>query len=432
MGAGLITLLFSGGFNNSANEASIITIDVGNQSETGKLPVKAGRVQAADMGCYTQRNLTGCLVRLIYKTACFLMLVCNATKGNGYLWRMSRHYWIPGIIISLGIGLAVVPIRMTGNDVHSGGLFLAARTFRYTFTAGILSFLLHLWLNRRFLIPNRWRYMGYLMKIVLVAVAVCLISALIDIVFSRLVKNPSFSIAREDLNLFLIVSRALLISALQFFIVLYLHVLSESQRRNLEIEKLERAQLEANLSNLKEQMSPHFLFNTLNTLSAITQDRQVKEYVSEIASVYRYMLIHNKLSLVPLESELSFIKSYLHIIRTRMGSAIVIDINVDERWMQAKIPPLTLQLLLENAIKHNVASVSNPLQIVLYNDGVHLVISNSLNPKKASYLSTGVGLHNLMTRYQLLFSRNITIEKTTAGFTVKLPIINHEDSDHRR
>ncbi|MEH6308741.1 histidine kinase [Olivibacter sp. CPCC 100613] len=338
---------------------------------------------------------------------------------------MSKQYRILGVIISLGIGLAVVPIKLTGDDVQSGGLFLAVRTIRYTFTAGILAFFLHLWLNRKFaLFLNKWLYLAYLSKIILVAIVIFLASISLDFLFLSFVKNSSLTIPEEDLNWYLLISRCILISAVQFFIVFYLQLLKESQQRNLEIEKLKQAQLEANLSNLKEQMSPHFLFNTLNTLSAITQDKQVKEYVSEIATVYRYMLVHNKLNLVPLANELSFIKSYLYILKTRMGASIIINIHVEENLMQTKMPPLTLQLLLENAIKHNVASVNNPLRIEVYNDPVYLVIRNSFIPKKAPYYSTGVGLNNLMNRYQLLFRQNIVIEKNSTLFTVKLPIIN--------
>lgn len=337
---------------------------------------------------------------------------------------MSKQYRILGIIISLGIGLAVVPIKLTGDDVQSGGLFLAARTIRYTFTAGILAFFLHIWLNRKLaLAVNNWRYVVYLFKIIFVAITIFLVSVLLDFVFGQFVRNSPFTIAEEDLNWYLLISRCILISAVQFFIVFYLQLLRESQRRNLEIEKLKQAQLEANLSNLKEQMSPHFLFNTLNTLSAITQDKQVKEYVSEIASVYRYMLVHNKLNLVSLENELSFIKSYLYIIKTRMGASIVINIHVETDLMQTKMPPLTLQLLLENAIKHSVASVNRPLNIEVFNDSDFLIVNNTFSPKKTQYYSTGVGLNNLMNRYLLLFGRNIVIEKSSTMFIVKLPII---------
>jgi len=336
---------------------------------------------------------------------------------------MSKQYRILGVIISLAIGLAVVPIKLTGDDVQSGGLFLAARTIRYTFTAGILAFFIHFWLSRKFVLAvNNWRYLAYLIKIIFVGLTICLVVVSLDLVFSFFVKDSLFTIPKEGLNWYLIIFRCILISAVQFFIVYYLQVLKESQRRSLEIEKLKQTQLEANLSNLKEQMSPHFLFNTLNTLSAITEDKLVKVYVSELASVYRYMLVHNKLNLVPLASELSFIASYLYIIKIRMGNAVDIDINVEEKLMQANIPPLTLQLLLENAIKHNVATVNKPLKIKIYNDPSYIIICNSFSPKIAQHSSTGVGLGNIMNRYQLLFSQNIIIEKNSIMFTVKLPL----------
>lgn len=336
---------------------------------------------------------------------------------------MSKQYLILGVIISLAIGLAVVPIRLTGDDINSGGLFVAARTIRYTFTAGMLSFFLHIWLNRKFAVAaTQWRFVAYLFKIIAVALTIFFVSVSVDFVFSFFVKSPSFSIPKEDLNWYLIIFRCLLVSAVQFFIVFYLQLLNESQKRSLEIEKLKQTQLEASLSNLKEQMSPHFLFNTLNTLSAITEDQRVKVYVSELASVYRYMLVHNKLNLVPLANELSFIRSYLYIIKSRMGDAVDISIEVEESIMQSKIPPLTLQLLLENAIKHNVAISAKPLKIRIYNDETYIIICNSFCPKQAQHYSTGVGLGNIMNRYQLLFSQNILIEKNPTLFTVKLPI----------
>ncbi|ANI88617.1 hypothetical protein A9P82_04535 [Arachidicoccus ginsenosidimutans] len=336
---------------------------------------------------------------------------------------MSKQYRILGVIIPLGIALAVLPIKLTADDVQSGGLFLAVRTIRYTFIAGVLAFFLHLWLNRKFASAgSKWRYAAYLFKIILVAVIIFTVSVSLDFAFDKIVKSSPFTIAKEDLNWYLVILRCVLISAVQFFIVFYLQLFRESQRRSLEIEKLKQAQLEANLSNLKEQMSPHFLFNTLNTLSAITQEKPVKVYVAELASVYRYMLVHNKLNLVPLAKELSFITSYLYIIKIRMGNAIDINIDIEEKLMQTNIPPLTLQLLLENAIKHNVAAINKPLQIRIYNNESHIIICNSLSPKTAQHYSTGVGLDNLMSRYQLLFSRNIVIEKSSTMFKVKLPI----------
>jgi len=345
---------------------------------------------------------------------------------------MWKQYWVLGIIISLGVGLAAVAIKLTGDDLRSDSLFLAVRTVRYTFTGGLLAFFLHLWLNQKMaLFIKKWRYLAYLSNILIVTIAIGLASIALDLVFGGFLKNLSLTISAEDLNWYLVIFRCLLMSLVQFFIIFYLQLLREKQNRDLEIEKLKQAQLEADLSNLKEQMNPHFLFNTLNTLSAITQDEQVKEYVSELACVYRYMLVHNKLNLVPLESELIFIKSYLYIIKARMGDAIDIAIELEDKLMAIMLPPLTLQLLLENAIKHNVASTARPLQIQLYNDLSHIYVRNSFMPKKSQFESTSVGLNNLKDRYKLLFSTDILIEKSATTFIVKLPY-SYENTHYRK
>ena len=218
--------------------------------------------------------------------------------------------------------------------------------------------------------------------------------------------------------------RAELLSSLYYFILYYTHILNQKQQYAIEIAKLKQAQLEANLSSLKEQLSPHFLFNTLCTLSTLTQEDNVKNYVSELASVYRYVVLYEKKNKAALKEELRFIESYLYILKTRMENAIMISINIDENLKQTILPPLTLQLLIENAIKHNIASMSKPLKIAIYSkDEKFLVVSNNFQPKLSVQHSTGIGLDNIMQRYNLLFSRDINIISNDNEFTVMLPII---------
>lgn len=224
-------------------------------------------------------------------------------------------------------------------------------------------------------------------------------------------------------RIYILILRGLLISGLYYFITYYLHVLSEKQKTSLEIAELKQAQLAANLFSLKEQLSPHFLFNTLNTLCTLTHEKNVKDYVVELANVYRYVLQYKAMDTATIRQELGFINSYLFIIKTRLESAIDVDIQVNESVWEAEIPPLTLQLLVENAIKHNVASCSKQLRIEIKNiENKFLVITNNLQPKNSVQVSTGIGLDNIMQRYQLLFNQEILIEKSPDIFTVKLPI----------
>lgn len=192
----------------------------------------------------------------------------------------------------------------------------------------------------------------------------------------------------------------------------------------MEIIQLKQAQLAAKLSSLKEQLSPHFLFNTLNTLSTLTQEQSVKSYVLELANVYRYVLQYKDIDTATVQQELDFIESYMYIVKARLEEAIDISINVSKKARNKKIPPLTLQLLVENAIKHNIASASRQLSIKIESNGEDfLSISNNLQLKKSVSYSNGIGLDNVMQRYRLLFHREISIEQDASSFTVKLPLV---------
>lgn len=254
---------------------------------------------------------------------------------------------------------------------------------------------------------------------------VALLTFLYDYLFSFFTQNaiqfPEIVGSKRPLILLL---RGLLVSGLFFFINYYLYILAEKQRNKLELEQLKQAQLAANLSSLKEQLSPHFLFNTLNTLSSLTEEMSVKQFVSELANVYRYVLHYKELDAATIRQELTFLESYLYIIRTRLEEAIDVQVRVDKELESSRIPPLTLQLLIENAIKHNVASTSRPLKVEIHNNmGEYLVVRNTYQPRSSVQASTGIGLANLRQRYLLVFDKEILIEKTEQHFTVKLPII---------
>ncbi len=335
---------------------------------------------------------------------------------------MTKQYYFFGIIICLGVALGALPIRLSGDDdIQPLGIL---KIVSYTFTVSLFSYILHLYFfNRKTsFVSRKNNYIYSILYILLIAVAILPLDALFDYVFGALMHKESWFDSKES-DWVLLGLRSLLISSIYFFVIFYLKLLEERQQRNLEIEHLKQAQLEANLSNLKEQMSPHFLFNTLNTLNSITSEKKTKDFISELANVYRYMLVHNKMNVVTLREELEFIKSYLYIIKTRMVSAITIEIAVNDLLLVTQMPPLTLQLLVENAIKHNVTSTSHPLKIEIFSDNSYIVVRNSLRPKNSIQHSTGVGLSNLMNRYSLLFSQTILIETRDMQFAVKLPII---------
>jgi LytS/YehU family sensor histidine kinase len=146
--------------------------------------------------------------------------------------------------------------------------------------------------------------------------------------------------------------------------------------------------------------------------------------VSELANIYRYVLQYKDNDLATLQQELHFIDSYLYILKTRLEDAIEIRINVDAQLLNKRMPPLTLQLLLENAIKHNIASKTRQLMIEIRStNSSYLEVVNKLQPKTSVQHNAGIGLDNVAQRYRLLFDKEIVIVRTEVAFSVKLPLV---------
>lgn len=192
----------------------------------------------------------------------------------------------------------------------------------------------------------------------------------------------------------------------------------------LENERLKREHLHATHEALKQQINPHFLFNSLTTLKSLTKHDppQAVDFISELASVYRYMLKHQDRNMVPVGEELDFVRSYLYLLRIRFGDAIFTDIQVPEAVLNYSMPPNTLQLLVENAVKHNRLSRKKPLFISIYLSGDFLVVKNNLQPKPAESISSRLGLQNISSRYVLLKGRDIVVQVNDRDFWVLLPL----------
>lgn len=192
-------------------------------------------------------------------------------------------------------------------------------------------------------------------------------------------------------------------------------------------EKLEQEKLKAELHQLKGIVNPHFLFNNLNSLSSLmTEDvQQAQDFLDELTKVFRYLLRNHETDLTTLREELQFIQSYYHLLQTRYGSTINMSVNIDEQHQDMLIPPLTLQLLIENAVKHNQLSKTSPLSIELLSaDNNKLVVKNNIQPKKVLIESTGIGLQNIKSRYRMLNKPGIDIRKTDTSFAVIIQLID--------
>ncbi len=219
-----------------------------------------------------------------------------------------------------------------------------------------------------------------------------------------------------------VVVRGALIGIIAYF---FSRFLTETERKNeilLENEHLKSENLLVQLSSLKNQLNPHFLFNSLNTLSwLINEDKEKSQrYLQKLSQVLRYSLSMQEQSLVPLKEELTLVDSYIFLLQIRFGNNLQIIKNIEE--VQFKIPPLSLQLLIENAIKHNVISTASPLSIwIELRDNV-LIVRNTHKPKPNSE-GTGIGLVNLNERFKILASQEVDIEQNEKEFKVVLPLI---------
>lgn len=198
------------------------------------------------------------------------------------------------------------------------------------------------------------------------------------------------------------------------------------RQKEKEIVRLKQIHVEARIEKLKSKLSPHFLFNALTVLKSGTDDLWVKEYTVALSATYRYLTDHKiNQTLISLQSELDFIDAYIYLLEARFGDQINIHISDDIRYMEGNIPPLTLQLLIENAVKHNVISIEKPLHIDILPEDNWITVRNHIAKKKLSdFTSGGTGLYNISERYLLIAGKNIFIDNDGEHFTVKIPVLS--------
>jgi sensor histidine kinase YesM len=193
-----------------------------------------------------------------------------------------------------------------------------------------------------------------------------------------------------------------------------------------EKEKLEQLTIQYEFDTLKSQVNPHFLFNCFNTLSSlITEDRkQAEVFLNELSKVYRYLLRNNENGLSTLKSEIQFINSYYKLLKTRHSEALQMNIEVNKKYEDYLLPSLSLQLLVENAVKHNQLSKNQPLLIDVFTTaGKKLIVNNNLQLRKVKASSNRIGLENIRSKYLLLEQRGFQVLEDGKTFSVVLPLI---------
>ena len=258
--------------------------------------------------------------------------------------------------------------------------------------------------------------------------AVCSVSALYGACTGGLSSLIWLKISREPFSWMSVYKFiAACVAAVILFTLIY-EILFLSKERELDtkiVDQLDKELSQAELQVLTNEMDPHFIFNSLNTLNhlILNQPRQAHLFNNKLAQVYKYFLINKNKELISLQDELEFIEDYFFLLQIRHDNKLQLQTTLDDKSNEVMIPPCSIQILVENAIKHNEFSESNPLLIKVSVNEHYLQVSNNIKPKLYAVNSTGIGLKNLSSRYKILFRKDITISTSHENFIVKLPLI---------
>jgi two-component system, LytTR family, sensor kinase len=205
-------------------------------------------------------------------------------------------------------------------------------------------------------------------------------------------------------------------------------LISTKQRFDAQIElnKLKAEQSTAQFEMLKHQVNPHFLFNALNILKTMVRngDPNSEEFIIRMSDLYRYILSGHQREKITMDEELEALDNYFFMLRARFGDKLTLSLNLKKRDRPCYVPPFTLQILIENCIKHNIVSAQRPLAVEVFCEKNHIVVRNNLQERKAVGEGNGFGLQNINQRYRLLAGKEIEIIKGEDYFTVRLPIID--------
>ncbi|KQR95219.1 histidine kinase [Chryseobacterium sp. Leaf180] len=247
------------------------------------------------------------------------------------------------------------------------------------------------------------------------------------VIFQKSATTQEFLDGKYNFMNWFMINLALLISA-------FLHAkgfmeeLRKNSRKEVVEQKLIAKSANAQFESLKNQLDPHFLFNSLNVLSALIDENpvQAQKFTASMSKIYRYVLEQKDKELVTVEDEIEFAKTYCDLLKTRFEDSVGFEFNVQKDELRRFVVPLSLQLLLENCIKHNFATSSRPLIIKIFSENGTLCIENNLQVRGQMKESAGIGLSNIVQRYALLTKKNVFIEKSEDYFKVKLPVLDEK------
>ncbi|QBN20671.1 histidine kinase [Flavobacterium nackdongense] len=252
---------------------------------------------------------------------------------------------------------------------------------------------------------------------------------LLRIFINTVINNQSFAvfIANETPSDYLVAS---IFTFIVLLITHFVYLYRSYQENKVKEQKIIAGTANAKFESLKNQIDPHFLFNSLNVLSSLIEENpeNAQRFTTSLSKIYRYVLEQKDKELVSVEEELAFAKTYMNLLKMRFENSLFYELPETIPNPEAKVVPLSLQLLLENTVKHNVVSEQKPLNIRIFIDRDYLVIQNDFQKKEVLQDRRGVGLQNIINRYGIITNRKVLIEQNEQTFTVKIPILTKQIS----
>jgi sensor histidine kinase YesM len=256
----------------------------------------------------------------------------------------------------------------------------------------------------------------------------CLVYSILGYIITKLLINIIIPNPHNDWHTFWFDFKITLIfTTLLVVISETVYFFDQWKKTLIDAERLKKENNQAQLDSLRNQVNPHFLFNSLNTLISIIPDcpDTAIDFTQKLSNVYRYLLSVREKELVELQTELDFIQSYIFLLKVRFEQNLIFEINIPEALKTRLLPPVSLQLLIENAIKHNVVSREKPLSIQIYVENDFLIVKNNLQAKLEKESSTGIGLENIRKRYQILSTKQMEVIHSSTHFTIALPLLTN-------
>jgi sensor histidine kinase YesM len=346
--------------------------------------------------------------------------------------KSTRNYFTIAFLLSLAIGITIhFPMVMNylfgeGGGRH-GERFMVSFShlgteLLLTFIVALLMFTLNYFMLRPVEKHGKLPVLTILIAIGLTLISVFILNHIFYSLLNMVDPEPRPRGYQDEF-----IYRNFFVSGLVVGCILIIRLIYQKQSVQLENETLKSEALQSQFESLKNQLSPHFLFNSLTALKTLINEAPdiAQNYVNNLSKALRYTLQSNEKQLVTLKEEIDFTDSYLFLIKLRFDSNLTVITRINEKYLDHRLPPLTIQTLVENAVKHNEISKRKPLGITIEtNENSNLVVHNNIQEKITEEQGTGIGLTNLSKQFQILFGKDIIISNENHEFRVEVPLIN--------